>query len=155
MAQPLPRGSTQHEPNQLALVAACRAGVLEDVRRLMKTTGVNGAARLKGEGRGRSRVTPLLAAVRYQHCDITEVLLASGADVNGRAAADGDTALHEEPSGLWQLLFAPRFNRNNGTVLRVLLAADADVKALAAGATPLHVAAGVGHASAGRGPGPG
>jgi len=78
-------------------------------------------------------LTPLIVAVRHQHADIAEALLAHGARVNA-ASSDGRTALH----------FAVAARQAN--LVELLLANYAYVDALSSSGTPLQVASEMGFA---------
>lgn len=79
--------------------------------------------------------TPLHLAAHFGHCQVAEMLLAHGADVNARATNDlGTTPL------LWAIL------GQDVAAITLLLANGADInETTTAGSTPLHKAALVGN----------
>ena len=146
----------QYQKQQLllSLCRAARAGGLQEASdALSQGADVNGVCRLKGEGDGRGKVTPLIVATKYCNASIVRLLLDAGADPEKRAKADGEAAVHAAASGgVWRearglgdilLLFKRQVGgARNISTLRELVHAGADVEAtMSGGQSPLHVAA--------------
>ena len=103
-------------PRGTPLVCACEKGRVEDVEGMIRgarAAGMDVTAMVSEVGRTSSGTswTPLMAAARYEHSTIIEILLQYNADTATTAGYYGKNALH----------YAARNNKTTTTTVQLLL----------------------------------